>query len=186
MNVRTQTLDERYFEWLYSQVGSISNRNPARSHWLLCEQMFKTEFDGWLPNDHNRAADGRELRYEFLTQHEIDASMNWLEIDCSIFEMLIALAHRSAFQSLEHHHTVEWWFWRMVDNLELRKYTDERYNDGIAEAVGEVLSIFNSRAYETNGRGGLFPLNDPPSNQRETELWYQLSAYLLENDELHE
>lgn len=186
MNANSEPLDERYFEWLYAQVGIIRNRNPERSHWLLCELMFKTEYDGWLPNDHNRASDGRELRYEFIEAFDLKEDPNWLEIPCSIFEMLVGLSRRASFQSFDHNRTSYYWFWKMCDNLEIRKYTDERWNDGIAEAVSEVLSVLNSRAYESNGQGGLFPLRNPPSDQTQMELWYQLSAYLLENDELNE
>ena len=181
MNDDVGPLDQRYFEWLYSHVGSLSNRNPVRSHWLLCERLFKTPFDGWQPNDDNRAEDGKELRFEFLDESGLPFDKDWMELDCSYFEMLIALARRAAFQSFDTHWTDFWWFWKFMENLELRKYNDDRWNNGVSDAVDLVLDMVNRRAYESNGRGGLFPLRDPHKDQREVELWMQLSAYLLEN-----
>jgi hypothetical protein len=34
------------------------------------------------------------------------------------------------------------------------------------------------RTYEPNGVGGFFPLENPNEDQREVELWYQMSAYV--------
>jgi hypothetical protein len=34
---------------------------------------------------------------------------------------------------------------------------------------------------DTDGSGGLFPLKNPQQNQRTTEIWYQMNAWLMEN-----
>lgn len=172
------TVDDLYFEWLYSQIGVVRNRNPARSYWDLARKLYTTPFVGWLPNDDNRAEDGKCLRDEFVDEAGIDfVDREWRELDCSFLEMLIGLARRASFET-----GVEpvAWFWKMMENLELRNYTDDIYEVSIDEAVEEALNRVNDRTYLRNGDGGLFPLRNAHKDQRKVELWYQLAAYLLE------
>ena len=177
------SLEERYFNWLYSHVGSISDRDPATSRFKLLTQLHRTPFDGFFPNDQNRAENGRELRYDFIHDKEIDyVDQDWLDLDCSIFEMLIALSGKAAYNSMYQGRDIFYWFWLMLDNLEIGKYVDRRYHRGIERAVADVLDRLNRRDYEANGRGGLFPLRNPPQDQTEVEVWYQLSSYLIENE----
>ncbi|QCG77548.1 hypothetical protein SEA_DIZZYRUDY_52 [Microbacterium phage DizzyRudy] len=178
------TLDDAYFEWLYSQIGPLKNRNPARNFWHLCRQLYTTEFIWFVPNDDNRVEDGKELRFEFLrsTRYPLtDPHGLFMGLGCSMFEMLVALSRLAAFESGRDH--VEW-FWRFMHNLELDQYTDEIYSrgvgDGIAEGVEETLERLNQRTYSRNGKGGLFPLRRARQDQREVELWYQMSSYLHE------
>src|SRR5882757_163395 len=117
------TLDERYLTWLVKQVEPVTNLNPARSHWLLCTQMYRKEFTWFIPNDDNRLYDGLDIRQEFIDSEEGgDVPGNWLSEACSFLEMVIALSRRMAFESdLE----PAYWFWRMIENLNLRIYVDE-------------------------------------------------------------
>lgn len=176
------TLDDAYFEWLYGQIGAVRNRNPARSYWLLAKQLYTTPFLWFIPNDDNRVEDGKELRFEFLdfTGFILDDPRElWLDLECSMLEMLIALSRRLAFESdrppLE-------WFWRLMQNLELERYSDDLYEIAIQEEVEETLNRINHRTYSADGTGGLFPLRDATHDQRKIELWYQMSSYLLEGE----
>lgn len=172
------TLDAAYFEWLYKHVGSVRNPNPARTHWKLCAKLFKTKFVWFVPNDDNRAADGCELRDEFLHESGMEFEVGWYEEECSMLEMMVALSRRVAFQSYGEPGE---WFWTMLKNIELLKYTDDVYEISIEEEVEEVLARINDRTYEANGEGGLFPLRHPHTDQRNVEIAYQMSSYLLEN-----
>jgi hypothetical protein len=177
------TDDDRYFEWLYSHIGSVRNRNPARSYWDLARKLYTTPFIGWLPNDDNREEDGKCLRDEFTEQTGTVVDREWRNMDCSFLEMLIGLAQRASFESGEEPVA---WFWKMMENLELRDYTDDIYEIAINEAVEEALNRVNDRTYARNGEGGLFPLNIAHKDQRKVELWYQLAAYLLEGKRVRE
>lgn len=174
------TLDDVYFEWLYNQVASSANRNPARSYWKLCRQLFTKEFIWFVPNDDNRAEDGKELRTVFLDETGVDYDDPyglWLDIGCSVLEMLIALSQAAAFETdrlpLE-------WFWRFVHNLGFDRYSDDIYEISIEEEVDEVLDGLNNRTYSEDGTGGIFPLRNATQDQRVIELWYQKSLYLQE------
>lgn len=174
------TIDDRYFEWLYGQVASVRNRNPHRSYWALLRQLYVKPYLWYIRNDDNRANDGIELRHEFLDE-EGDGGVdpNWLTLECSVLEMLIAFSRRAAFQTGES--PVEW-FWRFIENLDCRGYTDEAYNELVREEVNANLERFIERRYDANGRGGLFPLDQPQEDQRNVEIFYQFSAYAIERD----
>lgn len=162
--------------WLNSLVEPVRNRNPARTHSLLVEQLFLKDFRWSIPNDDNRMEDGKELRQEFLYEYEVD--QKWMDEPCTVLEMLVALARRVAFEDSGE---PDEWFWKLMDNLGLEQYTDEVYNYVVADEVNEVLDIFLDRRYEYNGYGGLFPLDHTDADQTEIEIWYQMSSYLLEH-----
>lgn len=174
------TIEDRYFEWLYRHIGAVRNRNPARSYWRLMRVLYCTEFVWSVPNDDNRVEDGRDLRYEYI-QERGDEGVDdlWLDLGCSFLEMLVALSHRLTFESLSGKSAGEW-FWEMMHNLELDRYTDDIYEISIEEEVEEVLQRLNDRTYLASGEGGLFPLQTPKQDQRDVEIRYQMSAYLLE------
>lgn len=175
------TIDDRYFEWLYGQVGAITNRNPSRSYWELARQLYETPFIWTVPNDDNREGDGKELRIEFIYEKLLDElDPIWMDLDCSMLEMLIGLARRTAFEA---DGDVGEWFWIFLQNLDLRGYTDEVYDQDVSDIVDRILDRVNERSYRRNGAGGLFPLRNAEKDQRKVELWYQMSAYLLENED---
>jgi hypothetical protein len=175
------TLDDRYLEWIYEQIGAVRNRNPARSYWRLTKQLYTIPFYWFVPNDDNRALDGCELRYEFIEdqnlQEEVDPS--WIALECSVLEMLVGLARRAAFETYSDPLT---WFRIFMRNLELLGYTDAVWNTAIEREVNNTVERLMHRRYRANGVGGLFPLRLPGRDQRKVELWYQLSAYLLEGN----
>lgn len=173
-------LDELYFEWLYSQVSSIKLKNPARTYWKLFRILFTHEFVWLVPNDDNRCEDGKDLRYDFLRDRDMDpddVSPDWIHEGCSFLELLIGLSKRLAFQM---NSEVGEWFWELLENLHL-----QQYNDGVhipRREIEDTLDRVIFRTYRRNGHGGLFPLRRPRADQREVELWYQLNAYILERD----
>ena len=172
----TAPLDELYLMWLYDQVGDSRVKNPTRTYWRLLKLLFTKEFVWIVPNDDNRIADGKELRYEFVDQAVLeDVDLGWIHLGCSMLELLIGLSRRLAFEAEGEPRD---WFWHLMDNLDLRQYNDKaKFND---RDVEEVLDRVIWRTYGPDGVGGLFPLKDAEKDQRKIELWYQLSAYVLE------
>lgn len=172
-------LDELYLQWLYGQVDDVNDKAPSRSHWSIFRQLYMTEFVYLIPNDDNRAADGKAMRYNFLHELGIDTvDRNWMELGCSVLEMLIALSSRLAFEA---DGTTQHWFWHLMETLDLAIYTD---NIQIPhEDVEDILNTMMYRTYRRDGSGGgLFPLRRPKMDQTEVEIWYQLNAYLIENN----
>lgn len=172
-------LDELYFNWLYSQVDDRRIKHPSRTYWRLCKLMYTREFLWSVPNDDNRIEDGKELRYEFVDNERLmDVDIGWMRLGCSMLELLVALSRRLHFVT-----DVEprLWFWRLVENLSLRGYTDNK-----SYADMEVIDILDAviwRTYSESGEGGLFPLRNAQQDQRRVEIWYQMNAYVLELEE---
>lgn len=171
-----EPLDELYLRWLYSQVGNVKLRDRRRTHWSLMRLLYKKEFVWLIPNDDNRLQEGLDLRMDFIHDEELtDVDPYWLELGCSMLEMMIGLARRLYFQDDEN--TVGEWFWELIVNLGMQDVDIDFDPKG---THNDTLDRVIWRTYRPNGRGGLFPLRRPSKDQRDVELWYQLSAYLLE------
>jgi hypothetical protein len=171
-----------YFEWLCQQISSVGSDDPSLSFIQVCGQMHSLEFNDRVPNDDNRAAEGVELRSEFLSSLTGITIYDYAELShlgkCTILEMLIALTRRADF-------IVEMgqaaWFMKFLENLGLLRFSDDRFLERDTVRVLKALVKFNERRYSTSGDGGLFPLREPENDQRRVELWYQMAAYMKEN-----
>lgn len=174
----TGPLGRRYFEWLCSQVVYTKSRARARTHRSLLWQLYQKEFVWFIPNDDNRVEDGREMRYEYLAEHPHEQGNSyWTALPCSMLELLIVLSRRLGFQTDDEPH---YWFWHLLEMMDIRRFNDKEYDDNAEELVEEACDRVIWRTYSPSGEGGLFPLRRPEEDQREVELWYQLNAYLLE------
>jgi len=171
-------LDERYLNWLYSQVASVKTRTKHRTFWNLFKQLNETIFVAIVPHDENRIADARDLRYEFLGDAEDEqGDLEWMRSPCSMLELLIILSRHLAFEMDD---PVDIWFWHLIEMLDLEQFNDRNYNSQSQEVIERTLDRVIWRNYAPNGEGGLFPLRNSARDQRKVELWYQLNAYLLE------
>ena len=172
----SKPLDELYFVWLYDQVGDSEAKNPSRTYWTILKQLFTKEFVWIVPNDDNRIEDGRALRHEFVNDLRLKkVDRDWMKLGCSMFELLVGLSRRLAFEAEGEPRD---WFWHLMDNLGLRQHNDRsKFNE---PEIDGILDQVIWRTYGPDGFGGLFPLNSPKSDQRFVEMWYQLNAYVLE------
>lgn len=176
-------LDELYFQWLYGMVAAPGFHDKDLTYWKLLRVLYQKEFfwdEVHVPNDENRASDGIALRGEFLMRNDISfADPDWLDMNCSMLEMVIALARRIEFEAFAG--SAYFWFWTMLDNLGLTGYSDERrFTKRLLYRIDCILEDVINRNYEPTGLGGLFPLRDPRHDQRERELWYQMNDFVLE------
>lgn len=169
-----QSVDEEYLEWLYDQVLVRTRRGAT--YWKLLRQMHQTEFTYFVPNDGNRAEDGKDLRAEWAAEIGRDPDRNWMELGCSFLEMLVALARRMEFEA---DHTPQHWFFHLLQNLGFESFHDgSGYSRGF---VTKTMRVVMDRMYDLTGNGGLFPLRKPSKDQRRVEIWYQMSEYLLQD-----
>lgn len=145
----------------------------------MLRQLYTKEFVWLIPNDDNRMEDGKELRYEFLDVEGIDqVDPLWMDLGCSMLEMLIALSRRASFE-YDRLTPVEW-FSIFLRNLEIDRCNDAMYDDDIARDIDAIMDRVIYRNYLPSGTGGIFPLKSPSRDQRKVELWYQLAEYVLE------
>ncbi len=164
----TSELDGLYFEWLCHLVNSSHHHN-------LLNALFHKEFVWFVANDDNRAVDGKDLRREFLEAEQLEGTEEFENIGCSMLELLIGLARRLQFEA---DGTTREWFWHLMKNASLHNFTDS--GPLPVDRVDDILDRLIWRTYNPDGIGGLFPRVRPEQDQREVELWYQMSGYLLD------
>ena len=181
-------VEQDYFHWLCDLVHV---EQEERSYWLLAKDLHRSEFYALIQRDENRMYDGLELREDYLSSIGYPDYVELLG-ECSVFEMMIAVARPIDFQTTdpyrgENFDRTTYWFWQMIENLGLTEFSDDVYMelDGI-DVVDNVVKTLVERQYEADGSGGLFPLRYPSGDQRDVEIWYQMSAYLNERNEMYE
>jgi hypothetical protein len=174
-------LDERYFVWLYSLVADPTIKDRDLTYWNLLKQLYETEFVWIVYRDENRVEDGKQLRLGFLRSeglHREDVDPHWVDLGCSFLELAIAMADRLRFEIDPDSH-IAYWFWEvLMKNIGLSKYNDAHRH--MRKHIEDVVNRVMFRQYEPDGRGGFYPLKHPDGDQRQVELWYQLSAYVNE------
>jgi hypothetical protein len=179
MNKDDRVIQNEYFLWLCDQIGiSRTRSDPSRRElvWFLHNIVFY----GFVPNDDNRAEDGKKLRQYFADQKLGGEDCQCLDGQCTVLEMMVALARRmeESIDSL-----TERWFWEMVRNLGLQGFSDDDINPtAIRYRNSSKIDDWLERRISTKGEGGLFPLRKSHhKDQRNVEIWYQMQAYLGEN-----
>jgi len=169
-----------YFQWL---CDVIYINQEEHSYWFLAKALHKKEYFWTVPNDDNRGMEGKKLRNLFASElgyHPKD----FLERPCTMLELIVGLAKRFEDSMLDTsgEDRIARWFWELMENCGLDKYTDEAYIDLDGPIkVDEILNKILERTYKRDGRGGLFPLKESKKDQRKVEMWYQMCSYLLEN-----
>ena len=177
-------MNERYFQWMTHLVCE-NGYGRRRSYQKLFSLLHDTEFIYTMDMDANRADDGTDLRYRFAYEFHLDGNEVRKYLDqrpCSILEMMVALAQRCEEQIMDNPNDgnrTGKWFFEMLKSLGLSLMDDEHFN--LLEAL-DILVKFMQREYGENGQGGLFTLRYPRWDMREIEIWYQMMAYLEENE----
>lgn len=174
---------KKYKEYLKSLV--VRERSDF-SYNILFETAWDIDFSYSIPNDRNRSNDGKDLRYRYMREHSVilpDLG------ECRMLEMLIALAIRwnEIIDQWTSWDCVSYYFWEMIANLELDTAIDDWYIDSkvIEHDIRTAFDILINRRYGWNGSGGgLFPLINPHEDQTKVEIWFQLMAYISENNTL--
>lgn len=163
-----------YFDWLYFMVVP----NPNRDHFRKLLTMLHTmEFKYFVDYDENRASDGINMRWYYVCDGGNDEILRWKE-PCTVLEMIIALAMQMDSIMGDRDRDVVYWFWMMIENLNLDWMTDDQYDKAIV--YGRV-SIFLDRTYEPDGEGNIIYIPDYPRDLRKLEIWNQMCLYLDNN-----
>lgn len=179
-------IETSYFQWLCEIVHADS---MEKSYYILCNELFGFPFWYKNPRDANRASDGIQLRQDYATEIEtlydkkITDEFFLNESECTVFEMIIALAKRMndelMTEDTEEDKTYKY-FWEIIDNLGLAQFSDDKADGSMSYRICKSLEDFNNRKYKKDGTGGMFPLKCPKKDQRKAEIWYQMQAYINE------
>lgn len=170
-----------YLKWLYDWMD-------GDGYWILFRHLHSVPFRWVIRKDENRAMDGQSLRDRFEYEEHY-TEVGYPEEEASVLEVLIGLASRinDIVIGIDEEDQTPHWFWELSSNLFLHNFTDDTFFEGGGrEEISDILDMFMDRNYTFNGEGGLFPLKNTDVDQREVELWYQMSAYLDENFDINE
>lgn len=174
MHAMGTQLWSEYGIWL---VNHVRLHKPEYSR--LMDQLHNTPFTYILDRDVNRASDGIALREEFYREKDDDIGIYDHRDDCSVLEMLVALACRIDDEyigdpSLSRPDLI---FWEMVCNLGLDVYDDRHFD---STDVEYIIDRWLDRDFLPDGAGSIFPISNPRKDQREIEIWSQMNEYLTE------
>jgi len=175
-----------YFNWLCLLAG-VNGIGRHKDYTKLMNALhYDHIFQAKMPMDGNRGTDGLQMRADFIGEHGPWGSAT-NRGPCSMLEFLVALARRMNFlmyQDKSHRYT-EYYFWQMMENLGLTKVTDDKWDYMNGEFfVEDAVYRINERQMHADGSGGLFPLKNPSSDQREVEIWYQMNQWLMEQSDM--
>lgn len=166
-----------YFKWLVDKVcrSNLSETHPENfdNNDIVFTTLYNRKFTYSIPMDANREADGLNLRTRFLDETGIRAYK--FEGDCaSLLEVLVALAIRcedTIMGDTRKDRTYKW-FWIMMDNMNIKGSKDESF-------INHAIDVMLNRTYNYDGtNGALFHVNNPRSDMRKTEIWYQMNWFL--------
>ena len=177
-----------YLEWIIGKITSPDQPHPS-DYYILLRELFNREFYSLLPMDRNREADGQQLRWTYLEEcgkKLINIDEKMLPVGpCRILEMMVGLAMRaSSFIQTKNDDKTSYLFWIMIKNLGLEGCTDEKIgrSEKSYAKMDNILQNFLDRKYTKRGKGGLFPVKSGEKDQRKVEIWYQMMAFLNENE----
>lgn len=173
-------LKESYLKYLY---GIIFRHPSEANYWLLVNCLFKIPFYWSVPNDDNRAEDGKVFRNDFSLAW-FNTFYIWWEEECTVLEMLVGLANRmeDVLENPMKPERLGDWFILLISNLGFKTFTDENWSSDKECLIHERIDILLKRQYDPSGAGGLFPLEERRvKDQRKVEIWYQMMSYIDES-----
>lgn len=176
---------EAYFEWLCDKVKTEDSENRI----FLLNHLFKKEFYYIIALDQNREKDGKVMRDRFVYRtsddEKVQEAMHQDLIGPSnILEVMVSLAERMDFELINEDRSREPYsesFWEMVKNADWFDFTDCEFGHGwdYVELDKKIEQLLE-RKFKKNGEGSWFPISGKCDDQRKTEIWYQMQAYLIE------
>jgi len=172
-----KSLEQQYFDWLYKTVCE-GRYSKERTYRKLFTALHDIDFTYIIPNDSNRADDGKQLRRRFAIDILNDEEAEHKILGpCSVLEMMIALAIRceTIMDDPEYGDRTKQWFWQMITNLELGGLHDDSFDIHYVEST---IARFLNRDIEPDGRGGLFIVKNCEQDLRDMEIWNQLMRWL--------
>lgn len=160
-----------YFEWLCERIDICKHPDYT----LLVSKLHRTPYSliTGLEADAFRVRKAQELR-NLECDHPDNRPVSCLEVMISI----ATEAEEKIMRDSSFGDRTSTWFWIMIDNLGLSRFTDEHFD---TYEVEEILNKFVNRKYHKNGRGSIAFTKKSKKNFRKLDIWQQFNIYLSEN-----
>lgn len=169
-------------EYFLKLVSMIDDRGAMDHYSAVLLYLYNVEFSSHVDDDINRLEDAAILRRSIH-----GPAMPYI----SVLEVLIALAKRChedimyGYEINGEPSSIAFWFWMFMNNAGLTELSDDNienmHPNEFEMWFNNIVTGIVERTYERNGRGGFFPMQHDPRDQRKIGLWQQLNTYLLEN-----
>ncbi len=197
----SKNIYQEYFHWLCDMTGSS---HPERYSFLLkvldicLYDPFR--FEDGHPIDENYTTSARKLRREFVSQYSVPYD-HWgmANVDmfskvegrgaCTMLELMVVLARDMSNKKCGSRLKVHEFFWELVHNLDLDRYTDDYIacvvpfdNDSttslVYDEIVRKIDIFRKGECRKDGIGGFFPIVESPKDARKLSLFAQMEEYM--------
>jgi len=188
-----------YFYWLIATFTNLNKTrdydgNPQSTYMHLADLLHHKDFLVYMPRDQDRVAWAVRMRAEYeryLTRSTYighsDAQI------ASIFEVLVhlgrLLSEKWCYDDRRMSSSSGECLFLILCNLGLNIYDDVFFETCTSQQemvaaytnIDQILLRWMTRSFASNGEGSPFPLINPPKDQRETDLMYQIYFYCNEN-----
>lgn len=168
-----------YYKWLLYHVRVSENRKFMQ-YSSLFKYLHNKRFRYTIFMDKNREADGLYLRDEFFG--DLNIRNGEMEQGACVLEVLVALACRMDDDYVGDPGVEEpdELFMELLFNLGFKDFTNNKW--GIyKDLADEIIDKWLDREFDQCGNGSIFPIKKPHRDQREIEIWAQMSEYIYEN-----
>ena len=177
-------LKENYFNWIVCSI--FDDENAMLDYFDLLSKLHGIVFMYTLNLDENRIKDAQDLRYTFANIAGYSEAQVCQELDLelpSMLEVMAALIFRVQDSILCGYDipkiTNQDIFLDMLHSLKIDNLKGNLYDDDCKYLYDVVYTLF-VHGYTYNGEGGLFTVEHPRDDMRDTEIWYQCMWYLNE------
>ena len=175
---------DNYYWWMITRI--FHNADLIQSYNPLLSYLDSIPYQWSLDMDENRQKDAQDLRYTFGEEcgySEVQICQDLDIIEPSLLEVIVALINRAQenilFDPEQQYNLNQEIFIDILTNLGIEEYRGELDDFAIAQIDARINDFFN-RNYSYYGEGGMFVVNQPKSDMRTTEMWYQFMWYLNE------
>ena len=178
-----ENLCNEYFEWMTNVIFSDVVLKDAYDG--LLHVLNSIPFEWSLQMDENRQKDAQDLRYLFGYVCGYSESQICQELDNtppSLLEVIVALINRVQDSILYDPTKQDPNQEIFLDILKSLKIDDIKgvMNDSDYATIYNAVENLYCHNYSYYGEGGLFVVNNPKNDMRNTEIWFQFMWYLDE------
>lgn len=185
-----RSLGDGYFRWL---ADDLSLRGED-DHWFLLRQLHRNPFSLnplYYEKDSHLLEDSKYLRHVYESAWgKGDKVASNMPTTC--LEMILNEAY--ILESWDGAYDYRDYFWLLLDNLGLMKFSDTNFFDlGGYEVVDNILWTWISRTYRKDGVGSIYPLTGSipfygknyKVDMRKLSIKEQRIMYMRDNYSIH-
>ena len=171
------TMRDSTHEYIEAIEYALGFKFQSGEYYNFLLWLERVPFTAKIDMDENRGSDGIMVRRSLGYYDDPSGP--------SLLEVLVGLAQRMEYimSGTTEARTAGEWFTIIVENwlgMPIPKNNKMAQLD-FQNFMDDKAEILLNREYESNGKGGLFPLVCDTFDSREEELWVQMQAYLREN-----